>query len=115
MHAAGHCKQFIVALLAVMTVMSAAQPAMALRLEQVSFNTLPGWAQDDHADALRVFVRACGELTTSGVGFARNAVLSGRRSDWLPVCERAARVARHGFIGSTVFRRPPGPCADHRR
>ena len=70
MHAAGHCKQFIVALLAVMTVMSAAQPAMALRLEQVSFNTLPGWAQDDHADALRVFVRACGELTTSGVGFA---------------------------------------------
>lgn len=103
MHAAGHCKQFIIALLAVMTFMSAAQPAMALRLEQASFNSLPGWAQDDHADALRVFVRACSELTTSGVGFARKAVLSGGRGDWLAVCERAARAGNTASSARRFF------------
>ena len=92
MRVAVRCKQLIIALLAVMTSISAAQPALALRLEQVSFNNLPGWQHDDHGAALRVFVRACGELTTSGVGFARKALLSGTRRDWLTVCEGARRA-----------------------
>ena len=92
MHAAIRCKQLIIALLAVMTSISTAQPASALRLEQVSFENLPGWQQDDHSAALRVFVGACGELTTSGVGFARKALLSGSRRDWLTVCRQAKRA-----------------------
>jgi len=66
---------------------------MALQLEKVAYSNLPGWLQDDHDQALRVFVEACGELTTSGVGFARNAVLSGRRHDWSAVCERAKQTS----------------------
>ncbi|MGB5213573.1 MAG: MltA domain-containing protein [Anderseniella sp.] len=92
MHAAIRCKQLIIALLAVMTFISTAQPALALRLEQVSFNNLPGWQGDDHGAALRVFVRACDELMTTGVGFARKALLSGTRRDWLTVCEQAKRA-----------------------
>ncbi len=92
MHAAICCKQLIFALLAVMTSLAAAQPASALRLEQVPFDNLPGWQHDDHGAALSVFVRACGELTTSGVGFARKAVLSGSRRDWLDVCRQAEQV-----------------------
>lgn len=92
MHVAVRCKQLIIALLAVMTSISTAQTALALQLEQVSFNNLPGWQQDDHGAALQVFARACGELTTSGVGFARKAVLSGTRRDWRTVCERAKRA-----------------------
>lgn len=94
MHAAIGSKRFIIALLAVMTSLSAAQPAMALRLEQVSFSQLPGWARDNHAEALDVFVRACGELASSGVGFARTATLSGSRRDWLKVCRQAKQTAR---------------------
>ena len=92
MHVAIRCKHLIVALLAVVTTISTAQPALALRLEQVSFSNLPGWQRDDHGAALRVFVRACGELTTSGVGFSRKAVLSGTRRHWLTVCEQARRA-----------------------
>lgn len=92
MHVAIGCKQLIIALLAVVTTISTAQPALALRLEQVSFSNLPGWQHDDHGAALRVFVGACGELTTSGVGFSRKAVLSGTRRDWLAVCEQAGRA-----------------------
>lgn len=93
MHAATRCKQLFIALLAVMTSVLAAQPAMALQLEKVPYRNLPGWVQDDHDQALSVFVHACGELTTSGVGFARKAVLSGRRKDWSAVCERAKQTS----------------------
>lgn len=92
MRAAIRCKHLIIALLAVMMSISTAQPAPALRLEQVSFNNLPGWQQDDHSAALQVFAGACGELTTSGVGFARKALLSGSRRDWLTVCKQAKRA-----------------------
>ncbi len=93
MHATTRCKQLIIALLAVMTSIAAVQPASALRLEETSFNNLPGWQQDDHNAALQVFVKACGELSTSGVGFARKALLSGTRRDWLAVCRQAEQVS----------------------
>ncbi|WP_337659928.1 murein transglycosylase A [Anderseniella sp. Alg231-50] len=86
------CKQLVIALLAIMMSVAGAQPALALRLEQVSFDNLPGWQQDDHSAALQVFVAACGELTTSAIGFARKAQLSGSRRDWLTVCRQAKRA-----------------------
>ncbi len=92
MCAATRCKQLVFALLAVMMSVAAAQPAAALRLEQVSFSNLPGWQHDNHGAALQVFVNACAELTTGGVGFARQALLSGSRRDWQNVCSQAKQA-----------------------
>ena len=93
MHAATRWEQLFIVLLAIMTSVPAAQPAMALQLEKVSYRNLPGWADDDHEQALSVFVQACGELTSSGVGFARKAELSGQRNDWSAICERTKRTS----------------------
>ena len=103
MHAATPCKQVFFALLAAMTSVLATQPAMALQLEKVSFSNLSGWQQDDHAHALSVFVRACDELTTSGVGFTRKAELSGRRNDWLMICKRAKKVSTSSQAARRFF------------
>lgn len=93
MYAATRCKQLALAVLVIMMSVAAAQPAAALRLEQVSFNSLAGWQHDNHSAALQVFVDACAELTSSGVGFARKAVLSGSRRDWQTVCRQAKQAA----------------------
>lgn len=103
MHVASRCKRLFIALLAAMTSVLAAQPAMALQLEKVSYDNLSGWLQDDHAQALDVFVEACGELTTSGVGFARNAELSGRREDWMVICRRAGQTAASSKAARRFF------------
>ncbi len=93
MHAAKPLRTFVYCFLALMTFVPAAQPAMALQLEKLSYSNLPGWADDDHDQALAVFVQACGELTGSGVGFARKTMLSGRRRDWSVICQRAKRTS----------------------
>ncbi len=92
MRAAIRCKQLVIALLAVMMSVAGSQSAAALRLEQVPFSNLPGWQQDDHSAALQVFVRACGELTGTGIGFARKAEFSGSRRDWVAVCRQAGQT-----------------------
>ncbi len=71
----------------------AAQSAVALQLEKTSYRNLPGWLQDDHGQALKVFAHACRELTTSGVGFTRKAKLSGNREDWLEICRLAEQTS----------------------
>jgi membrane-bound lytic murein transglycosylase A len=74
-----------------------------MKLHATAFDDLPGWKDDDHQAALGVFVSACGELASTGAGFARQARLSGAREDWLQICRRASSVpagpatARHFF------------------
>jgi len=92
------------------SVLSIIAPASAdeFRLKAVGFADLPGWAQEDHGAALGVLTGACGELTTSGVGFARKAAFSGSRNDWLALCEKAGQIgqshsaARHFFESQLV-------------
>ena len=63
-----------------------------MKLTRLSLEQLPGWQHDNMADALKVLDRACAELVSSGTGFSRAALLSGKASDWHEPC-RAVRSA----------------------
>jgi membrane-bound lytic murein transglycosylase A len=74
------------------TIGAAAAPAQVL-----SFDALDGWAQDDHAQALAVFVQTCDLM---------------QAPEWAPVCALARDIppeAAHSFF--ELFFRPvlPGP------
>ena len=60
--------------------------APAQALEAVSYGALAGWAQDDHAAALKAFQRSCREILAKGSGFRRPVHFAGRREDWLEAC-----------------------------
>ncbi|CAN5491408.1 hypothetical protein BH10PSE7_BH10PSE7_33350 [soil metagenome] len=55
-------------------------------LERVSFDSIEGWATQDHALALAAFRRSCTEIANEGNAFARAVSFGGTRQDWLPVC-----------------------------
>lgn len=66
---------------------ASASAGSTMKLEQLSFDDLAGWSDDDHASAVRVLAGACTELVSSGVGFARPARISGKKSDWIAPCK----------------------------
>ncbi len=61
-------------------------------LQPVPFASLKGWQEDDHAAALAAFRRSCREIIAEGMAFDRGVAFGGSRSDWLGVCESAARA-----------------------
>jgi membrane-bound lytic murein transglycosylase A len=67
---------------------------MAENLEPVGFDRIPGWSDDDHGEALSVFLRSCEEISQAGRGFARQPALGGDRSDWMDVCRKARALAK---------------------
>jgi membrane-bound lytic murein transglycosylase A len=60
--------------------------APAQALEAVSYAALPGWAEDNHAAALKAFQRSCQEILAEGSSFGRPTFYGSRREDWLEVC-----------------------------
>ena len=74
-------------------------------LEPISFDTIGGWATDDHDAALSVFQRSAREIIDHGHGFKRPSLYGGTREDWLPACE-AALIARGGKIFFEKFFAP---------
>ncbi|WP_342640607.1 murein transglycosylase A [Rhodoligotrophos ferricapiens] len=61
----------------------------ARTLAAVTYSSIPGWAADNHAEALAAFQLSCQEMLTTGRGFAGSPRFAGRRADWLPVCRAA--------------------------
>jgi membrane-bound lytic murein transglycosylase A len=59
-------------------------------LQPVTFDDLPGWAEDDHGAALSSFRRSCIEILEEGRAFRRDIRFGGRRDDWLRACEMAS-------------------------
>ncbi len=55
-------------------------------LEPLAFADMPGWADDDHAQALAAFRRSCDEILSKGAGFSRPALFGGTKDDWLETC-----------------------------
>lgn len=74
-----------------------------MKLQVAKFENIPGWYEDNHAEALDVFATACGELTSTGSGFSRAAQLSGRQQDWLEVCRLAGTVRGSGKDAARTF------------
>lgn len=71
-------------------------------LEPLGFIDLPGWAEDDHAQALAAFRRSCDEILSEGAGFSRPALFGGIKEDWLEACRASlsATEARAFFEAS---------------
>jgi membrane-bound lytic murein transglycosylase A len=61
-------------------------------LQLKSYEDLQGWNDDNHSDALMVFMRSCREITTTGHGFKRAPRYGGTRDQWVEVCERATHA-----------------------
>jgi membrane-bound lytic murein transglycosylase A len=68
-------------------------PATDLTFEPASFVDLPGWAQDDHAAALRAFARSC-ERTIAAVQDGLAPAQSERHALASLVCEHARALVR---------------------
>ncbi|MGF7158600.1 membrane-bound lytic murein transglycosylase A [Rhodoligotrophos appendicifer] len=68
------------------SMMSAAD---ARSVTAMSFAAIPGWAQDAHAAAFATFHRSCREVVATGRGFAGSPQFTGKRAEWLPVCNSA--------------------------
>ena len=96
-------KSLVATLLLAGTMVMQVDAVKAISLEKSSFAELPGWQDDNHREALEVFVSACRELTTSGVGFARKSVLSGKKSDWLELCYLAGATNQSGQSAREFF------------
>lgn len=71
----------------------AAPPEAKLVLSQVGFPDLPGWREDDAAQALAAFQRSCGPIRRRNAGDAlgRNPVM-GKVGDWRAACAAADAV-----------------------
>lgn len=56
-------------------------------LHKADYEALPGWAQDDHAAALRAFARSCGRIARLEPArpFSRN-IQAGTIGDWQKIC-----------------------------
>ena len=78
-----------------------ASPAAAL--EPVSFGALRGWAEDDHAAALRSFQLSCREILAVGTGFNRPVLHGGHRDAWMEICGSASGVADARMFFETNF------------
>lgn len=65
----------------------------ALTLARASFDDLPGWSSDRHAEALPAFLRSCAKLDEEADDAAVGAAAySGTASQWRTACVAARRV-----------------------
>jgi membrane-bound lytic murein transglycosylase A len=75
-----------------------------LTLEQVGFDALPGWADDDHAEALPSFLRSCVEVAKLDDDAAMgHDGFSGKARDWRRACREAAKVTPGDNAAARAF------------
>lgn len=81
------------ALLALAAVpVSAREPVMKLRhaeVEPLAFKSLPGWADDDHAEAFKSFLKSCDAILNGSKAMRRARPVYGALFN---VCERASKA-----------------------
>lgn len=85
-----------------------AGPPERLALTPARFASLPGWADDRHADALPAFAETCERLRTMPAdrplgGGEAAAPRAGRVADWLPLCAEAAAIAPGDHAAARAF------------
>ena len=70
-----------------------------LSLTPARFSDLPGWADDDPAQAIPALLRSCRDLTARGDGGG----IGGGGTDWKPICAEAAALAPQDSAGARQF------------
>lgn len=77
-----------------------AEDAKTMKAVPVSFNAVPGWQQDNPAQALVAFRKSCSALQKRDPNAGVNPVeMGGKVRDWLPAC----RAAENQSIDAKVF------------
>lgn len=74
-----------------------------VRLQPVSFASLPGWQQDDSAQALAAFVASCGKLQLRDAGAAMTGGFAGSAADWQGACVNARAVPAGNPAAARAF------------
>lgn len=65
-----------------------------LRLSALSYDDLPGWAEDDPRPALAAFRRSCGVMLSRGPNGSNGpGAITVTAEDWRPACDAAAALA----------------------
>lgn len=93
--------RFVLAFL-VLVVVGCAPPPPALRLEPASFDALSGWKEDDHSQALAVFLASCSRLGADR-GADAWARLGVSRESLSAACAAAAAVPPSDATAARVF------------
>jgi membrane-bound lytic murein transglycosylase A len=89
----------LAALAAVLALLGCAEekkpPEAELTLTAVDFEDLPGWNEDDPAEALAAFLRSCRRWAdrTPDKAVGGKGDFAGTIQDWQPVCTQATRTA----------------------
>lgn len=69
------------------------QPSARLTLQAVPFAALPGWAADNHDEALAAWRRSCARMAKRPASASLGAEgIAGTVGDWQAVCQAAGRV-----------------------
>jgi membrane-bound lytic murein transglycosylase A len=76
-------------------------PPPLLRMTQVRFAALQGWAENDPRAGLSAFLRSCGAFATGQS--LRGAGYAGSVADWQPICARANELAQAGVADIRRF------------
>lgn len=66
--------------------------AETIMFKPIEIANLPGWQQDNHANALVAFQLSCQEILTTAHGFKRLARFGGELQDWQPLCQAALKT-----------------------
>jgi membrane-bound lytic murein transglycosylase A len=75
-----------------------------LVLERVAFSDMPGWADDQHGEAIPAFARSCRKLRRMADGERVGRTdTGGVAADWRRACDRADQIAATDHAGARAF------------
>ncbi len=72
-------------------------------LKPVAFTALPNWQNDDHAQALKVFLVSCGAMNKRPADAAMTGGFAGTLAQWQTVCAAAAQVPAGDVMAARSF------------
>ena len=89
-----HLRPALAGLVLLSLLSACARPPDRLTLAPASFDTLPGWQQDDQGAALAALARSCALILTAKPSPAASLGIAGTTADWQNPCTALASVDR---------------------
>ncbi|MBV8939952.1 MAG: murein transglycosylase A [Alphaproteobacteria bacterium] len=85
--------RYVLALAALAMLAACAAPEPKLTLARADYASLPGWPEDDHAEALRAFRRSCDHfMPKPDEAPMGKGLLASRLGEWKPACAAAMQT-----------------------
>ena len=80
------------------------KPEYWLNLKPITFENLPGWNGDNHAEALSVFLQSCRAIKKKEPNkFFGTHAFMGKIGEWSDICEAATRVRPGNNVDAKYF------------